>query len=67
MLYLVTGYVRSKEYMKENSMTESITRLVDADSVAEAEVKFDNFYRAKSDEYAIYYSTEQVTATETII
>ena len=67
MLYLVTGYVRSREYMNENSKTETITRLVDADSVAEAEVKFDNFYRAKSDEYGIYYSTEQVTVTETII
>jgi hypothetical protein len=68
MLYLVTGYIKKEEYMSDFSKEKKfVTRLVDADSVAEAEVKFDNSYRAKSDEYAIYYSTEQVTATETII
>ena len=65
-LFLVRGTVSRQEYMSDDREGKDITRLVSADSEAEAEAKFCNFYEDKTVEYATYYSVYNTIATGVI-
>jgi hypothetical protein len=67
MLFLVTGMVCTQWYGEDDSKRVPVTRLVEAENLEKAEYKFDIFYRMQTSDYSVYYTTEQVSATEVIV
>ena len=63
-IYLVKGRVEKTEYEGEKTSFEDI-RLVKANSVEEAEQKYEAYWDARSVEYGHYYSAYG-TAMETV-
>jgi len=52
--FLVRGTVYKTPYIGEETSFEDI-RLVKADSLEEAEQKYEDYWRSKTDEYSVYY------------
>lgn len=67
MLYLVTGTIEINKYESERTDSKEVTRLVEADTERDAELKFENHYRGKTREYEIYYSCYNAEATSVIV
>ncbi len=68
MMFLVTGTISISHYMSDRKPEKHTTiRLVEASGWEEAEAKFKAHYNAMTDQYATYYSVEDVEATEPIV
>ena len=65
MLYLVTGTVQRKYYGSDSKEFKQ-TRLVEAETEANACVKFSKHFEDQTSEYAVYYQTWGVEAFEVI-
>jgi hypothetical protein len=63
--FLVNGKVYKTLYMGDETSFEDI-RLVKANSLSEAERKYENFWEAKTSEYSVYYRAYGV-AQQTIV
>jgi hypothetical protein len=63
--FLVKGIVYKTFYMGEETRFDDI-RLVKANSIEEAEQKYEDYWRNKTDEYSVYYHASGY-ATETIV
>ena len=66
MIYLVEGTVHTVAYMADDEESEDVTRLVSANSLMEAELKFRKFFVDQTKEYSIYVRVEGVKGYETI-
>lgn len=63
--FLVRGTVYMTPYMGDQTSFEDI-KLVKANSVEEAEQKYEDYWRNKTDEYSVYYHASG-SAEETLI
>ena len=65
-MYLVTGTVVKRSYMREETEELRLTKCVVANSEGEAEVKFHCHYERMSCPYDVSYSVYDAEAVETI-
>jgi hypothetical protein len=66
MLHLVTGTISATQYMGDTKRWSDM-RLVEADTLDEAQLKFERYFEAFSKEYSVSYSTQDVQATAVVL
>jgi hypothetical protein len=66
MLFLVSGEVTVRHYMRNDKETEIKTRLVEGIDAREAGQKFAEYYNDMTEEYCVYYYASAIDISEVI-
>ncbi len=65
-LFLVSGEVEVSHYMSDRRDRSTQTRLVRAESAAQAEDKFRKHFEDRTSAYSTYYSVRDIEVAETL-